>query len=138
MGNVSSSKVNSKITFNDKHIAVHAICTVPYATSSLRLALLDTHQVKVKCTLVQAVGLGTGRTAHSGWAREPVWISAENLAPPPGFDRRTVQPVASRYTDCATRPIGYISSVWEIPVLQLTPVCTKVSLTNFTFVNVER
>jgi hypothetical protein len=24
--------------------------------------------------------------------------------PPPGFDSRTVQPVASRYTDCATRP----------------------------------
>jgi hypothetical protein len=25
--------------------------------------------------------------------------------PPPGFDPRTVQPVASRYTDYATRPI---------------------------------
>ena len=24
--------------------------------------------------------------------------------PPPGFDPRTVQPVASRYTDVATRP----------------------------------
>ena len=24
--------------------------------------------------------------------------------PPPGFDPRTVQPVASRYTDYATRP----------------------------------
>jgi hypothetical protein len=24
--------------------------------------------------------------------------------PPPGFDPLTVQPVASRYTDCATRP----------------------------------
>ena len=24
--------------------------------------------------------------------------------PPPGFDPWTVQPVASRYTDCATRP----------------------------------
>jgi hypothetical protein len=31
---------------------------------------------------------------------EPVWIGAENLAPP-GFDPRTFQPVASRYTDCA-------------------------------------
>ena len=29
---------------------------------------------------------------------------AENLAPP-GFDPRTVQPVAIRYTDYATRPI---------------------------------
>jgi len=25
--------------------------------------------------------------------------------PPPGFDPRTVQPVASRYTDYATRPM---------------------------------
>jgi hypothetical protein len=35
---------------------------------------------------------------EAGWAPGPVWISAENLAPPlpPGF-----QPVASRYTDWA-------------------------------------
>jgi hypothetical protein len=26
------------------------------------------------------------------------------ISPTPGFDRRTVQPVASRYTDCATGP----------------------------------
>jgi hypothetical protein len=38
------------------------------------------------------------------WALGPVWSGAENLAPPPGFDPRTVQPVASRYTDYATRP----------------------------------
>jgi hypothetical protein len=30
--------------------------------------------------------------------RRPVWTCAKNLAPP-GFDPRTVQPVASRYTD---------------------------------------
>jgi hypothetical protein len=29
----------------------------------------------------------------------PVWTGAEILAPSPGFDSRTVQPVASRYTD---------------------------------------
>jgi len=34
-----------------------------------------------------------------GWAPGPVWTGAENLAPPPGFDPRTVQSVASRYTD---------------------------------------
>ena len=28
--------------------------------------------------------------------------------PPPGFDPRTVQPVGSRYTDYATRPVGKI------------------------------
>jgi hypothetical protein len=42
---------------------------------------------------------------EAGWAPGPVWTGAENLAPPPpGFDPRTVQPVASRYTDYATRP----------------------------------
>ena len=43
----------------------------------------------------------------AGWAPEPVWICAENLTPPPGFDPRTVQPIASRYTDCAI-PAHYI------------------------------
>ena len=36
------------------------------------------------------------------WAPGPVWTGAENLASPhPGFDHRTVQPVASWYTDWA-------------------------------------
>jgi hypothetical protein len=30
---------------------------------------------------------------EAGWAPEPVWIGAENLAPP-GFDPRIFQPVA--------------------------------------------
>ena len=34
---------------------------------------------------------------EAGWATESVWIVAENLAPP-GFDPRTFQSVASRYT----------------------------------------
>ena len=37
---------------------------------------------------------------EAGWAPEPLWIGSENLAPP-GFDPRTFQPVASRYTDWA-------------------------------------
>jgi hypothetical protein len=37
---------------------------------------------------------------EAGWAPEPVWIGAENIAPP-GFGPRTFQPVASRYTDYA-------------------------------------
>ena len=41
--------------------------------------------------IVQEAGLDPG----------PVLTGAENLAPPPGIDPRTVQPVASRYTDCA-------------------------------------
>jgi hypothetical protein len=41
---------------------------------------------------------------EDGWAPGPVWAGAENLAlsPPPGFDPRTIQPVASHYTDYAT------------------------------------
>jgi hypothetical protein len=35
---------------------------------------------------------------EAGWATEPVWIDAENLAPL-GFDPRPFKPVASRYTD---------------------------------------
>jgi hypothetical protein len=37
---------------------------------------------------------------EAGWAPEPVWIGAGNLAAL-GFDPRTFQPVASRYTDYA-------------------------------------
>jgi hypothetical protein len=44
---------------------------------------------------------------EAGSAPGPVWMGAENLAPP-GFDPRTVQPVASRYTDYAL-----ISSRWR-------------------------
>ena len=36
---------------------------------------------------------------EAGWTPEQVWKCAENLPHPPGFDPRTVQPVASRYTD---------------------------------------
>ena len=38
---------------------------------------------------------------EAGWAPGPVWTGAEYLTPPPGFDPRTVQPVARRYTDWA-------------------------------------
>ena len=53
--------------------------------------------------------LPPGKTRYTivqedGWASGPVWTGAENLDPP-GFDPRTVQPVGSRYTDYATRPI---------------------------------
>ena len=101
--------------------------------------------MKVKCTLVQALRLCTGRTTHResrgiallfqdhGTKREvrgqrhaPValyprerpgthctggWVGPRagldrcgKSRPPPGFDPRTVEPLASRYTDYATRP----------------------------------
>ena len=46
--------------------------------------------------------LPPGKTLYQLWAPGPVGTGAKNLTPPPaGFDPRTVQPVASRYTDCA-------------------------------------
>ena len=42
-------------------------------------------------------GKDPGHTVfEAGWA---VWTGAKNLAPPTGFDPRTVQPIAGRYTD---------------------------------------
>ena len=35
---------------------------------------------------------------EAGWAPGPVWTGVQNLAPA-GIRTRTVQPVASRYTD---------------------------------------
>ena len=34
----------------------------------------------------------------AGWAPGPVWTCAKNLAPPPGFEHRTVKLLASRYS----------------------------------------
>ena len=55
----------------------------------------------------------SGRNLHPGKTRYPLYRRldgpqgrsgrSENLASP-GFDPRTVRPVVSRYTDCATRP----------------------------------
>ena len=56
-------------------------------------------QLVVQCTHDVA-----GRwPAEAEWAPGPVWTGVENLAPPE-FDPRTVQPVASRYTDYTTQP----------------------------------
>ena len=54
---------------------------------------------------------------EAGWTPGPVWTGAENLASPPGLDPRSVQPVASRYTDYATRPAicscGISKLLWQ-------------------------
>ena len=95
------------------------------------IQFLKRKKVKVKCTLVQALRLCTGCTAHrgttGGWkvsvtsrplftqGKEPVRIVQEagwaqersgqvrKISSPQGFDPRTVQPVDSRYTDYANR-----------------------------------
>jgi hypothetical protein len=51
---------------------------------------------------------------EAGWAPESVWIDAENLAAP-GFDPRTFQPVASRYTDCAIPAPSAVCGTYNIP-----------------------
>ena len=56
---------------------------------------------------------------EAGWAPGPVWTGAEFLSPPPGFDLRTVQPVASPYTDWATRPTANNISTYEIQLLTI-------------------
>ena len=50
-----------------------------------------------------------------GRAPGPVWTGAENLASSPGFDSRTVQPVANRYTNWATRPTVQYTRTHQIP-----------------------
>jgi hypothetical protein len=55
---------------------------------------------KTRYPLYRRVGGPQGR---SGQVRK--------ISPPPGFDLRTVQPVASRYTDWATRPTGILNAV---------------------------
>jgi len=61
---------------------------------------------------------------ESGWALGPVWTGAENLAPPPpGFDPRTVQPVASLYTDWAIRPTFFA----VLLIFQRRILCLKIS-----------
>jgi len=46
-----------------------------------------------------------GTYCTGGWVGPRTGLDrCGKISPPPGFDPRTVQPVASRYTDCATRP----------------------------------
>ena len=111
-------------------------------------------KVNVKCTLVQALRLCTGRAAHResrgiallfldhgtrrgegsasrpgrslppGKTRYPLYRrlgwpqdrsgQVRKISPPPRFDPRTVQPVASRYTDYATRPTSSPVQVFKV------------------------
>ena len=114
---------------------------------------INLEYVKVKCTLVQALRLWTGGTAHRGsrgiallfhdhgtrrgcrvsvtprplftlrndpvpFVLEAGWPQGRSgqvrkISPPPEFDPRTVQPIASHYTDWATRPtsLDYVMSL---------------------------
>ena len=80
---------------------------------------------------------------EAGWVSEPVWIGAENLTPT-GFDPRTFQPVASRYTIYAiSAPRVYFHSLNLYSVMTVVlcrlkiharfEVSTAVLLVEFTY-----
>jgi hypothetical protein len=64
---------------------------------------------KTRYPLYRRLGGPQGRSGH-----------VRKISPPPGFDPRTVQPVASSYTDWTTRPTCVV-------------VYTRVSLTSYVF-----
>jgi hypothetical protein len=106
----------------------------------------------VKVALVQALRLCTGRTAHRsrgiallfddhgashslppGKTQYPLYRrlggpqdrygQVRKISPPPGFDPRTVQPVASRYTDRATRPTIPVFKATNIAAFPVLATC---------------
>ena len=68
---------------------------------------------------------------EAGWVPRPVWTGEENFAPP-AFDPRTVQPVASRYTDYVTLPF-VLFYLYMISVLCLLRYCRCL----FVYVNLK-
>ena len=54
----------------------------------------------------------------------------QKISPPPGFDPRTVQPVASRYTDYATRPTKRLVRVTKHAKLVINILIFHVQITN--------
>ena len=59
---------------------------------------------------------------EAGWVLGPVWTGAENLATPPGFDARTIQPLASLYTE-----VMYVFSFQNLIQRSLSALTGKVS-----------
>ena len=66
---------------------------------------------KTRYPLYRRLGRPQDRSAQVG-----------KISPPPGFDPWTVQPVASRYTDCATRPTSKMSGWGEIVIVRSVTV----------------
>ena len=131
------NSLKENMTKQDLVLNEFVICSVTKFVETLWLVV--TVKVKVKCTLVQALRLCTGRTTHRGSrgialpfhdhgtrrgegsasrpgrslppgkTRYPLYRRLDwpqgrsgqvrKISPPPGFDPRIVQPVASRCTD---------------------------------------
>jgi len=80
--------------------------------------------------------LRPGRSLSPGKTRYPFYRrlggtqcrsgQVRKISPPPGFDPRTVQPVASRYTDYATRPTIYYSipSIFVTELFRAQNLCS--------------
>ena len=76
-----------------------------------------------------------GRSLPPGKTRYPLYrrlggpqgLSGQvrKISPPPGFDPRTVQPVASRYTDYATRPTNCVCVCWTDANITVTESQTQ-------------
>ena len=58
----------------------------------------------------------------------------EKISPLPGFDPRTVQPVASRYTEYATQPYIYIYIYIYANLLYTLQIITNYSMNNNTYI----
>ena len=84
--------------------------TVHRGSRGIDLLFLD-HDTRRRCGSASRPGrsLPPGKTRYPLYRRlgGPKGRSRQvrKISPPPGFDPRTVQPVASRYTDYATRPL---------------------------------
>ena len=107
---------------------------------------------KVKCTLVQALRLCTGRTAHRGSryiallfhdhgtrvAPQPVWTGAENLAPTGirSSDRPARSPVAIP-TELPGPQVVWGMSINPLNA-ELNPICYLLALLGDHFLHVNR
>jgi len=76
--------------------------------------------IKTRCPLYRRLGGPQGR---SGQVRK--------ISLPPGFDPRTVQPLASRYIDYANRPTSPIWKNNEITIMIYIVICFKACSSEF-------
>jgi hypothetical protein len=108
------------------HTLVQALrlCTGPTAHRRIRGIALPFHDHGTRRGW--GISVSPGRYLPAGKTRYPLYRrlgglqgrsgQVRKISPPPGFDPRTVRPVASRYTDYATQPTHFI---WYIYIIQI-------------------
>ena len=73
------------------------------------------------------------------WAPGSVWTWVQKFSFPLGFDHRTAQPVASRYTDCAIPAHTHLLYLFNPLKAELNPICHLLALAGaHHFVHVSR